>query len=105
LVAFPPVNVKLVAATSVEVAIFQKVDVLPVVAVANVCMDVHVASGAVIAVVLLKPTCAIIKLPIAKLVGLTITQVVLVAPGLTPNSIKATAIGSLNNLKHHLITS
>jgi len=35
---------------------------------------------------------AIIKLPTAKLVGLVITQLVLVAPGLTPNSIKATAM-------------
>jgi hypothetical protein len=48
--------------------------------------------GAEIAVVLAELTCAIIKLPTAKLVGLTITHDVLVAPGLTPNSIKATGI-------------
>lgn len=56
LVAFPPVNVKSVAATSAEVAIFQKVAVRPVEAVCIVCIDVQVTSGAVIAVILENPT-------------------------------------------------
>jgi hypothetical protein len=48
------------------------------------------------AVVLAEAICAIIKLPTAKFVGLVITQLVLDAPGLTPNSIKATAMNSSN---------
>jgi len=86
-----PVNVKSVAVVSANTALFQNVADLPAV-VAIDCIDVQEASGAAIAPVLANPTCAIIKLPTAKLVGLTITQVVLVAPGLTPNSINATAI-------------
>jgi len=85
------VKVKLVAATSEEVAIFQNIAPEPLV-VAALCIIVQVASGAVGRVVLAEDICATIKLPTAKLVGLTITQVVLVAPGLTPNSIYATAI-------------
>jgi hypothetical protein len=56
LVAFPPANVKSVATISVEVAIFQNVAVRPVEEVGMVRIDVQVASGAVIAVVLEKPT-------------------------------------------------
>jgi hypothetical protein len=62
------------------------------VVVAWLCNSVQVASGAVIAVLFAKTTVAIIKLPTAKLAGLVITQVVLLAPGLTPNSIKAMAM-------------
>ena len=65
---------------------------LPVLGVGIDCIDVHVTSGAVMAPVLENPICAIIKSPTARLVGFTTTQVVLVAPGLTPNSIKETAI-------------
>ena len=86
-----PVKVKLTAVVSAELAIFRNVAHRPLV-VAIDCIDVHVASGAEIAPVVSNPICAIIKLPTAKLAGLVITQVVLVAPGLTPYSIKATAI-------------
>jgi hypothetical protein len=86
-----PVNVKLTAVVSARTAIFQNIAVLPAV-VAIDCINVQDASVAVIAPVLANPTCAIIKLPTIKLAGLVITQVVLVAPGLTPYSIKATAI-------------
>jgi hypothetical protein len=84
----PPVKVKLTAVVSANVANFQKVAVLPSV-VALSCIEFHagVTTGAVMVSILSNPTCAIIKLPTAKLAGLTITQVVLVAPGLTPYSI------------------
>ena len=81
-----PVNVKLTAVISAKTAIFQKIAVIPAVVTID-CIKFQLASGAVMAPVLLKPTCAIIKLPTAKLAGLVITHVVLVAPGLTPYSI------------------
>ncbi len=41
---------------------------------------------------ILKNTCAIIKSPAVKFTGLTITQVVDVAPGLTPTFLSVNAI-------------
>ena len=83
------VNVKSVAATSVEVAIFQKVEVLVTVpVVAPVCIAVQVISGGLIVPLPAKLICAIIKLPITKFIGFGIAQLVLaVLTGLTLNSI------------------
>jgi len=97
----PQVKVKLEEPTSSKVAIFQnKAVVILLLNPPVISISVQEASGAVGDVdQAFEQIWATIKSPTAKFVGLTITQLALVAPGLMPYSLKATAINHYVNEK------